>query len=101
MSLVQETGCHEDLEIEDLLGGLDVGLVNKVILKQRSRFCLTTNQLRGPLQSLRCSPPAERLSIFVSQSGQGINNWLVSDDSHCIIMGVFPQHRAQYNCTHQ
>ena len=43
MSLVLETGCREDLEIEDLLGGLDVGLVNKVILKQRSRFCLTTN----------------------------------------------------------
>jgi len=49
MSLVQETGCHEDLEIEDLLGGLDVGLVNKVILKQRSRFCLTTN--RGGLSN--------------------------------------------------
>lgn len=56
MSLVQETGCHEDLEIEDLLGGLDVGLVNKVILKQRSRFCLTTNQLWGPLEFTMLAP---------------------------------------------
>ena len=70
MSLVQETGCHEDLEIEDLLGGLDVGLVNKVILKQRSRFCLTTNQLRGPLQLSRVYDARPLLRGFLYLSGR-------------------------------
>ena len=76
MSLVQETGCHEDLEIEDLLGGLDVGLVNKVILKQRSRFCLTHQPTVGASRVYDARPLLRGFLYLSGRVGRGlITGW--------------------------